>query len=76
MDYFVPEKKSYMKALKGIWPLDLENWEAVIPGTGEERVGFTSARDVAKAFVKLIKAEKWVCESSPYNFRVSQHADE
>lgn len=61
MDYFVPSNKTYMKSLGNVWPLNMETWEAMIPGTGDEPIGFTAARDVAKACVKLITTDKWVC---------------
>lgn len=61
MDYFAPTSKTYMTSLGAVWPLNMETWEAIIPGTGDELIGFTSARDVAKACVMLITTEKWVC---------------
>lgn len=57
----MPSNKTYMKSLGNVWPLNMETWEAVIPGTGNEPIGFTAARDVAKACVKLITTDKWVC---------------
>ena len=60
MDYFVPPERSYMKPLPGVWPIDLEQGAAVVLGTGEEAVGWTAARDVAKALVRLVEAEELV----------------
>jgi hypothetical protein len=62
MDYFVPENNSYMKRLPIVWPLDLEANTLRIPGTGDEFLTFTAARDVAKAMVRLFDAEKWVSD--------------
>ncbi|KAJ8081746.1 hypothetical protein PM082_007592 [Marasmius tenuissimus] len=61
MDYFAPVGKSYMKPLHPVWPLNLEKWEVVILGTGDEPIAWTSARDVAKALVRLIDCNDWVC---------------
>jgi len=58
MDYFLPVGKSYMKPLPGIWPIDLQRSKALVLGTGEEKIGWTAARDVAKALVKLVALEK------------------
>jgi nucleoside-diphosphate-sugar epimerase len=57
MDYFIPENKSYMKRLPGVWPLD-ENSIRIL-GTGDEPVTFTSARNVAQAMVTLVQVDKW-----------------
>ncbi|KAL1959572.1 hypothetical protein VTO42DRAFT_1607 [Malbranchea cinnamomea] len=57
MDYFLPTEKSYMKPLPGVWPIDLARSKALILGTGEEKIGWTAARDVAKALVRLVEAE-------------------
>ncbi|KZT38901.1 NAD(P)-binding protein [Sistotremastrum suecicum HHB10207 ss-3] len=57
MDYFLPPAKTYMKPLTGIWPITGD--DVIIPGTGDEPVGFTSARDVAKGLVKLVDAPSW-----------------
>jgi hypothetical protein len=60
MDYFVAREKTYIKPWLPGWPIDLEHSTARISGTGEEKIGWTSARDIAKALVKLVGAEKWV----------------
>jgi len=69
MDYFVPPKRSYMKSLGKIWPLEVfdENGEVeevlrgVVPGTGEERISWTAARDVTEALARLVDVpgEDW-----------------
>jgi nucleoside-diphosphate-sugar epimerase len=63
MDYFVPSSASYMKNLGVVWPLDIEHKRIRVPGTGDEKVSFTAARDVAKALVKLVDAGEWVLPS-------------
>lgn len=61
MDYFVPSAQTHMKNLGVVWPLhDLEHCRVRVPGTGEEKVSFTSARDVAAALVQLVSAADWV----------------
>lgn len=60
MDYFLPAEKSYMKPLTGVWPVDLEKWKTLVLGTGEEKIGWTAARDVAKALVRLVDVEDLV----------------
>ena len=59
MDYFVSPEKSYLKPLPGVWPIDLDKWEAVVPGSGDYNVGWTSGRDVANALVRLVDLPKW-----------------
>ncbi|PKY01119.1 NAD(P)-binding protein [Aspergillus campestris IBT 28561] len=58
--------RSYMKPLPGIWPLDLDTFSAVIPGTGDEPIGWTAARDVAKALVRLVQAPRGTWERHTY----------
>ena len=65
MDYFVPSAQTHMKNLGVVWPLhDIEHRRVRVPGTGEEKVSFTSARDVAAALIQLISAADWVRRSS------------
>ncbi|KAL1740770.1 hypothetical protein HDZ31DRAFT_46842, partial [Schizophyllum fasciatum] len=49
----------YMKSIVPVWPLDLKAGRVVVPGTGEEPIGLTAARDVARAAVKLVDAPLW-----------------
>ncbi|PLB54030.1 hypothetical protein P170DRAFT_431727 [Aspergillus steynii IBT 23096] len=58
--------RSYMKPLPGIWPLDLDTFTATKLGTGEEPIGWTSARDVARALVKLLDAPSGSWEKHTY----------
>lgn len=60
MDYFVQESKSYLKDYGDMLPFRRDTWTAVIPGTGNEPVGFTACRDVMKAVVQLIEGPEWV----------------
>lgn len=51
--------KSYMKALPGVWPIDLEKWTVTVLGEGEENIAWTLARGVAKALVRLVEVPQW-----------------
>jgi nucleoside-diphosphate-sugar epimerase len=60
MDYFIPADRSYMKRILPVWPLDLEKETIRIPGTGDEPITFTSARDTGKALARLATLNtKW-----------------
>ncbi|KAL4932873.1 NAD(P)-binding protein [Aspergillus undulatus] len=59
MDYFVAPEKSYMKNIPGEFPIDLEKWEYIVRGSGDEPQSWTCGRDVARAVVELLKAEDW-----------------
>lgn len=61
-DYFVQPadgSKSYIRPFPNGWPIDLEQKTVRITGTGDEPIGWTAARDMAKAVVKLISREDW-----------------
>ncbi|RSL59372.1 hypothetical protein CEP54_007325 [Fusarium duplospermum] len=61
MDYFVhfpSGQKTYIRPYSA-WPLDLEKATCRLPGTGDDKVTWTSARDVCKAIVQLVKHPKW-----------------
>ncbi|KAK1148118.1 hypothetical protein N8T08_010757 [Aspergillus melleus] len=58
--------RSHMKPLPGVWPLDLDTFTATRLGTGEEPIGWTSARDVARALVKLLDAPRGSWEKHTY----------
>lgn len=47
-----------MKPLPTVWPIGEK--KATIPGFGNEPIGFTMARDVARGLIKFIEAPKWV----------------
>ncbi|CAH0017624.1 unnamed protein product [Clonostachys rhizophaga] len=56
-DYWVQpadESKSYIRPFPNGWPIDLDQKTVRIPGTGDEPIGWTATRDMAKAVVKLI----------------------
>ncbi|CAF1234366.1 unnamed protein product [Rotaria sordida] len=57
MDYFISADRSYIKRILPVWPLDLEKETIRIPGTGEEPVTFTSARDTGKALARLATSD-------------------
>ncbi|KAJ3539872.1 hypothetical protein NM208_g5306 [Fusarium decemcellulare] len=61
-DYFVqpPDgSKSYVRPFPSGWPIDLEEKTVRVVGAGDEPVGWTAARDVAKAAVKLVAYDDW-----------------
>ncbi|EAS32007.3 uncharacterized protein CIMG_03031 [Coccidioides immitis RS] len=64
IDFSIP--RSYMKPLPGIWPLDLDSFTATRLGTGNEAIGWTSARDVARALVRLVQAPAGSWEKHTY----------
>ena len=59
MDYFVPPSQRYIRDIGAYFPIDLATNSIVIPGTGEEPVCFTSARDIARSIAVLVAHEKW-----------------
>lgn len=65
-DYFLPTKNRYIKDISGFHPINWEGDKIVIPGTGNEPIDFTWARDVARALVSLVAAPKGSWE--PYTF--------
>ncbi|KAF4960074.1 hypothetical protein FSARC_10569 [Fusarium sarcochroum] len=61
-DYFVQtpdDSRSYVRSFPNGWPIDLEKKTVRVIGTGDEAVGWTSARDLAKAVVKLVPHDDW-----------------
>ncbi|KAL4819737.1 NAD(P)-binding protein [Aspergillus spinulosporus] len=58
MDYFLPPSQSYMRYIKGEFPIDVASWTYTVRGTGEEPQSWTAARDVARALVELLASEK------------------
>jgi hypothetical protein len=65
-DYFVPAKNRYIKDIGEYHPLDWAEGKITIPGTGDEPVDYTWARDVVKALALLIEAQRGSWE--PYTF--------
>lgn len=52
-DYLVPVKQRYIKDIGPYFPVDFHTNTMKIPGTGNERIEFTAARDYAKAVAAL-----------------------
>lgn len=65
-DYFVPAKNRYIKDIGACHPLNWADKRIVIPGTGNEPVDFTWARDAARGLASLVKAPPASWE--PYTF--------
>lgn len=55
-DYFVPAENRYIKDIGEFHPVNWKEDKIVIPGTGNEPVDFTWARDVARGLAELIEA--------------------
>lgn len=55
-DYFVPAKNRYIKDVSDFHPINWADDKIVIPGTGNEPVDFTWARDVVKGLASLVNA--------------------
>nr|AQV04226.1 SwnR [Alternaria oxytropis]WAX05054.1 putative NADB Rossmann-fold reductase [Alternaria oxytropis] len=65
-DYFVPAKNRYIKDIGEFHPINWAGNRIVVPGTGDEPVDFTWARDVARGLSALLKAPSGSWE--PYTF--------
>jgi hypothetical protein len=65
-DYFVPAKNRYIKDIGELHPINWVENKIVIPGTGNEPVDFTWARDVARGLSALLKAPSGSWE--PYTY--------
>lgn len=65
-DYFVPSKNRHIKDIGEFHPMNWAGDKIVIPGTGNEPVDFTWARDVVRGLVSLIEAPRGSWE--PYTF--------
>ncbi|KAM5467990.1 hypothetical protein MauCBS54593_005272 [Microsporum audouinii] len=65
-DYFVQSKNRYIKDIDECHPINWAANKAVIPGTGNEPVDFTWARDVVRGLASLVKAPPGSWE--PYTF--------
>ncbi|VDB96276.1 unnamed protein product [Peniophora sp. CBMAI 1063] len=68
MDYILPSHKTYMKDIYPVWPVDVNGGsdEVVVAGTGEESVGLTAARDVARVGVALVGMPKGFWSEKTY----------
>lgn len=58
-DYFVPTSSRYIRDIDDFHPVNFKMNTMTIPGTGEEPISFTAARDTAKAIAKLIDQNNW-----------------
>ena len=65
-DYFVPLQNRYIKDIGEFHPINWVDDKIVIPGTGNEPVDFTWARDVVRGLASLVKAPPGSWE--PYTF--------
>lgn len=65
-DYFVPSKNRHIRDIGKCQPISWVDNKIVIPGTGNEPVDFTWARDVAKGLAALVKTRSGSWE--PYTF--------
>ncbi|RMZ73565.1 hypothetical protein GMOD_00008094 [Pyrenophora seminiperda CCB06] len=65
-DYFMPAKNRYIKDIGHLHPINWTDRKIIIPGTGDEPVDFTWARDVASGLAALLKAPPGSWE--PYTF--------
>ncbi|KIW39583.1 uncharacterized protein PV06_08184 [Exophiala oligosperma] len=59
MDYVVPSKNRYLQDPGPAFPVDLTANRIIIPGTGNDPIDVTAARDVAAALAMLADAPKW-----------------
>ena len=71
-DYIVPAKNRYIKEIGESCPINLADNSMMIPGTGNEPVDFTWARDTAKALERLVTtpAGQW----EPYTYISGEQA--
>ena len=65
-DYFVPTKNRHVKDIGEFHPINWADEKIVIPGTGNEPVDFTWARDVVRGLASLVEAPPGSWE--PYTF--------
>jgi len=74
MDYLIPQNLRYIKDIGDFYPINLDNNTLKIPGTGNELVALTSARDAARAIAQLVNHVDWepttyICgETTTWNF--------
>ncbi|KAB8067188.1 NAD(P)-binding protein [Aspergillus leporis] len=58
MDYIVPGRQRFMSSLGEMWPQNLDEKTFTLYGDGTQMVNFTSARDTARATVRLLEHNK------------------
>jgi nucleoside-diphosphate-sugar epimerase len=76
-DYFVPAGSRYIRDIGEFHPVNFKTGTITIPGTGEELISFTAARDAARAIARLIDQDNWepttfVCGETTTWKRVAQ----
>ncbi|GKT63385.1 hypothetical protein ColTof4_05030 [Colletotrichum tofieldiae] len=59
VDYIVPSRNRILQHEGDAIPVNVETETMLIPGTGKEPLDLTSARDVARAVAKLLRAPRW-----------------
>ena len=64
MDYIVPQRNRYLKDAGEAFPIDITNKKIIIPGTGNDPVDVTAARDLARALALLVSKPSW----EPYTY--------
>jgi hypothetical protein len=65
-DYFVPPGNRHIKDIGRFHPVDLKERSVLIPGTGNEPIDFTWARDVVRGLAALVESPPGSWE--PYTF--------
>lgn len=57
-DYFADLNRRYIKDIHPLHPINRQKGTSIIPGTGDESISFTSARDLAKAASELFASDE------------------
>ncbi|KAM3510931.1 hypothetical protein MY11210_005397 [Beauveria gryllotalpidicola] len=58
IDYIVPETQRYMSSLGDMWPQNYADKVFTLYGDGSQLVNFTSARDTARATIRLLEHDR------------------
>lgn len=64
MDYVLPSKNRYLRDPGTAFPVDVTGKRIIIPGTGNDPIDITAARDVVAALAMLAAAPRW----DPYTY--------
>ncbi|KAE8419975.1 hypothetical protein BDV36DRAFT_250304 [Aspergillus pseudocaelatus] len=64
VDYVVPQQNRYLTDAGEAFPIDITSKKITIPGTGDDPVDVTAARDLARALALLISKSSW----EPYTY--------
>lgn len=59
VDYVVPQKNRYLMDAGEAFPIDITSKKIIIPGTGNDPVDVTAARDLARALALLVSQSSW-----------------